>query len=48
MPTLKKAIDDSLNVIGAIALVGILLMSTSPIFNPQKAFAYRGGMFYSL
>ncbi|TVV03791.1 acyltransferase, partial [Lactobacillus paragasseri] len=42
---LEKGDRRLLNVIGAIALVGILLMSTSPIFNPQKAFAYRGGMF---
>ena len=35
-----------LNIVGAISLVAILLMATSPIFNPQKAFAYRGGMFF--
>ncbi|OYR88738.1 acetyltransferase [Lactobacillus taiwanensis] len=34
-----------LNIIGGVALIGILLMVTNPIFNPQKAFAYRGGMF---
>ena len=41
---LEKRSHWLLNIVGAISLVAILLMAMSPIFNPQKAFAYRGGM----
>ena len=34
-----------LNVVGAIALVGMLWMACSPKLNPQQAFPYHGGIF---
>lgn len=46
---LKEDIDakDSrlLDLIGAIALIGMLWLAMSPISNPVKSFAYRGGIF---
>lgn len=42
---LEKGDKRLLDIIGGVALISILLMATSPIFNPQKAFVYRGGMF---
>ena len=34
-----------LNVIGAVALIGMLWMACSSKLNPQQAFPYRGGIF---
>lgn len=34
-----------LDLTGAIALVGMLWLAMSPLSNPTKAFAYRGGIF---
>ena len=46
---LKENINASdrrlLDMVGAIALIGMLWLAMSPLSNPVKAFAYRGGIF---
>ena len=46
---LKENINASdrrlLDMVGAVALIGMLWLAMSPLSNPVKAFAYRGGIF---
>ncbi len=43
-PQVRKSDTRALDIVGAIAFIGMLLLFFSNTMNPQSAFAYYGGM----